>query len=103
MHQRVASLTSPTSIMTRRTFYGSREPTPVENDFDKNWRKLNRQEREKVAAEYAPLGKMDWKQLSMDQKKARKCIKLTYSPISILFNNFFSLYDRIWFAWIKRS
>ena len=65
-------LSSAGQVLARRTFYGSREANPVENDFDRMWRKLNRQDREKIAAEYVSFEKMDWKQLTMDQKKASR-------------------------------
>ena len=57
----------------RRSYYGDACPTPIENAFDRQWRKLNTDDREKLREEYAPLDKVDWKQLTMEQKKARMC------------------------------
>lgn len=43
----------------------------VETHFDQTWRRLEEQQRLVVEAEYAPLNAGDWRNLTLDQKRAR--------------------------------
>ena len=46
---------------------------PRLSSFEERWLKLSQAEKEQIAAEYESLQKADWKNLTIDQKKIRKC------------------------------
>lgn len=44
--------------------------TIVETDFDKKWRELTEHQQDQVRLEYEPLNAKDWRDLTIDQKRA---------------------------------
>lgn len=71
-------------INTGHRFYAHKRS--AETDFDQKWRRMGVEERLVAERELDPLNKLDWRQLTMDQKRA--CNNKIYlsSYIITLFN-----------------
>lgn len=55
-----------------RAYAAFNNPRVAEAEFEKNWRKLNAEERKALFNDWHALGTKDWRALSLDQKKASK-------------------------------
>lgn len=62
----------PQAISVGYRFYAHKQS--VETDFDRKWRRMSVEERLAAERELDPLNKVDWRQLTLDQKRACKNI-----------------------------